>query len=79
MEGVDILLNLDWDPVYLQFIFDQDFYDMSELWNGDLVTDSDLVKVSEIVEKEVKYVPVVEEIYIEDEILRDAVDRIESE
>ena len=75
MDCGDILLNLDWDPCYLSSIFDEDFYDMSSLWDKQ-VTDSEMMEIN--LDRQV-YCPIVEDISLEDEVLRDAVERIESE
>ena len=76
MEGDDLFDNLDWDPVYLSVIFNQDFFDMSELWSDDTVTDGELLEMSS---KGEMYCPVTEDIAIEDRVLAEAVDQIESE
>ena len=67
--------NRDWDPGYLQEVMDQDFYDFSDLWLS-LTSDRELVDVASNVEK---YVPVVEDISIEDSVLCQAVESIEKE
>ena len=71
----DFLLNFDWDPNYLQSIFDVDFYDTSDLWDNN-IQESELVEAVEIVER---YSPIVEDISIEDELLCSAVEQIEEE
>ena len=38
--------NRDWDPMYLRYIFSQDFYDFRDLWMSN-VGDNELVKVAE--------------------------------
>ena len=76
MESDDIFRNLDWDPCYLALIFDSDFYDINDLWNEELVTDTKLLEMSS---KEEVYNPIVEDISIDDNDLLDAVNRIESE
>ena len=76
MEDEDLLVNLDWDPLYLRSIFDINFNDMSDLWNCDSISDSDLLQMfstSEI------YSPITEDITIEDHVLLKAVSQIESE
>ena len=72
----DLLLNSDWDPVYLAYIFNQDFFDMSYLWSSELVSDSEMLKIDGNVEK---YIPIMEDISLEDDVLCDAVNRIEQE
>ena len=72
----DLTSCLDWDPVYLSVIFDQDFDDMNDLWSSNCVTNSEMLSVIESMEK---YSPVVEDITIEDDVLLDAVERIEHE
>ena len=72
----DLLTNLDWDPSYLSAIFDEEFNDMSDLWNCDSVSDVDLVCAMESLDR---YCPVVEDISIEDDVLYDAVEQIEYE
>ena len=47
MDLDDIFINLDWDPSYLGSIFNQDFYEMAELWNEGYVEDSYLLKAVE--------------------------------
>ena len=76
MEDEDLLVNLDWDLLYLRSIFDINFNDMSDLWNWDSISDSDLLQMfstSEI------YSPITEDITIEDHVLLKAVSQIESE
>ena len=75
MESDDIFSNLDWDPCYLASIFYREFYDISDLWNEELVSDSELLKMDQ---KDI-YCPIVEDISLGDEVLVKAVDRIESE
>ena len=80
MELDDIWFNLDWDPVYLASIFDVDFDDMSDLWDFDQsLKDSKLVEVMDGYKKSDKYVPLVEDISLDDEFLCDAVETIEHE
>ena len=43
----DIFINLDWDPCYLESIFNQDFYEMAELWNEGYIEDSCLLEAIE--------------------------------
>ena len=67
----DILENLDWDPVYLSQLFSEDFFDMSSLWNDEnFVPDGDLIKCD-------SYKPIVEDISMDDQELRSAVELIE--
>ena len=77
MEVSDEMLvsNLDWDPVYLRLLFEEDFDDFTELWQSN-VSDMDLVSQASDMEK---YCPVVEDISMEDEVLYSAVERIEKE
>ena len=71
--------NLDWDPDYLANIFDQDFYKMAEMWCGDdSPSDSDLVCSVDSTEREI-YSPICEDISMEDEVLREAVEVIENQ
>ena len=49
---------------------------MNELWSSYCVTDSEMPSVIESMDK---YSPVVEDITIEDDVLLDAVERIEHE
>ena len=72
----DIFVNLDWDPCYLESIFNQDFYEMAELWNEGYVEDSCLL---EAIEKNEVYQPVVEDISLDDHILHRAVEKIKAE
>ena len=67
--------NRDWDPNYLKEIFNEDFYDFTELW-GTSVMDTELLKDVEQVEK---YCPVVEDISLDDDTLCSAVENIEKE
>ena len=76
----DFHSNLDWDPCYLSIIFDVELDDMSDLWDFDQsLKDSELVEVMDGYEKSDKYVPLVEDISLDDEFLRDAVETIEHE
>ena len=76
MDLDDIFVNLDWDPSYLGSIFNQDFYEMAELWNEGYVKDSYLLKA---VEKNEIYQPIVEDISLDDHILHSAVEKMEAE
>ena len=73
----ELLTCLDWDPVYLAHLFSEDFNDMSSLWNSEIVSDSEMLKIN--VESEEKYQPVIEDISLEDDMLHDAVNRIEAQ
>ena len=76
MEPDDIFVNSDWDPCYLSLIFDESFDNMSELWNEEYVPDS--VILQNVDEREF-YSPLVEDISLDDDELRNAVEEIESE
>ena len=72
----DVLMqNRDWDPSYLSMLFSEDFNDFSDLWQTS-VGDRELISHVENVEK---YVPIVEDISIEDNVLCEAVECIEQE
>ena len=76
----DLFLNLDWDPVYLVYLFREDFDDIDYLWNFEIVNDFGLLKMSEISDcVQEKYSPCVEDISLDDDILCDAMAGIESE
>ena len=79
MEVSDHLLvsNRDWDPSYLQLLFQEDFYDHSELWKSN-VQDKELVTETARVERE-RYCPITEDISLDDEILYTGVEKIEEE
>ena len=79
MECDALFENLDWDPVYLSVIFDQDFDDFTEMWNSECVGDEELVISVENLELKEKYSPIVEDITMDDSTLRGAVEQIESE
>ena len=70
-----LVTNINWDPAYLQDIFQQDFYEFKDLWSAD-VQDSQLVSEVDTMEK---YCPITEDISIDDELLCTEVKRIESE
>ena len=73
----EFMSNGDWDPSYLRRIFEPDFFDYSELWNNGMhVNDKDLVQHAEKVDP---YIPIVEDISLDDGLLCDAVERIEEE
>ena len=40
----DLFINSDWDSCYLAMIFNEDFCDMSSLWNLDGLSDMELVQ-----------------------------------
>ena len=69
--------NRDWDPVYLRYIFSQDFYEFRDLWASN-VCDKDLVGVAECTETS-PYSPIVKDISLDDATLCDAVEQIEKE
>ena len=77
MEVSDDLLcrNRDWDPSYLQQIFTQDFHDFSKMRSSN-VNDYELVQESLTVEK---YVPITEDISLDDSTLCSAIEQIEQE
>ena len=83
MEDIDILDNLDWDPYYLASIFNHDFFDMTELWNGSsCLSDTDLVNALDSTGNMLKrdvYAPIVEDVSLDDNDLRVAVENIEHE
>ena len=58
-ECADLLVNRDWDPVYLASIFDIEFEDFSELWDNSM----DEYQLLQAVDR---YAPVVEDISMED-------------
>ena len=81
MEDIDFISNLDWDPCYLTRIFDEDFNDMTELWEASyFVSDGEILKLNDfqvdVAKKEI-YCPEVEDVSMEDEDLRCAVEHIE--
>ena len=65
----------DWDPCYLSQIVDLDFDDFSDHWHSNVV-DSELVSEVNKVER---YVPITEDISLDDNVLCEAVDRVEEE
>ena len=79
MEDIDLTSNSDWDPCYLDLIFSQDFFDMSELWNDGSA--SDLEIVNSCVESQIKeiYDPILEDITLDDDELLSVVTDIESQ
>ena len=80
MEDYDLLLNLDWDPLYLASIFDEDFNDMSYLRNLSCsLSDVQVSEALDTVEKMTNYCPVTEEISMDDSVLHDTVKQIEKE
>ena len=75
MEFENLSCNLDWDPSYLSLNFDQNFYDMSQLWNASCSTsDSDILRAMDQ-----KYLPIIEDISIDDDSLCEAVEAIENQ
>ena len=79
VDDKNLLLNHDWDPAYLYELFKEDFFDFGnmDIHDGEL-SDSELLNVAEVVEK-CKYVPIVEDITMDDHELSRAVAQIESE
>ena len=67
--------NRDWDPSYSMDLFQEDFYEFSELWKSN-VHDMELVAETDKVEC---YCPIAEEISMDDDTLCQAVDNIERE
>ena len=74
MEIDDLFVNLDWDPSYLELLFQDDFNDMNDLWMCEFVSDVELLKMSSELEK---YCPEVEDISLDDTELLHAVSQIE--
>ena len=73
----DFVENADWDPCYLRRIFDGDFFENSDLWQGNMeFSDQELLKYVEKVEP---YKPIVEDISLEDEIWCSEVEKIEEQ
>ena len=70
-----LICNKDGDPVYLQTIFDTDFYEFTDLWTTS-VPDMELIRHVENVEK---YCTIVENISLNDNTLCEAVDQIGKE
>ena len=71
----DILAHRDWDPSYLQQLFSHDFFEYPELWVSN-VTDGDLNKEMDKLDR---YCLVTEDISLEDDVLYNAVGKIEHE
>ena len=71
-----IIMNHDWDPSYLCQIFDEEFYDFSNMWSSSNVSDGELLGVMDKMES---YCPIIEDISMEDSVLCDAVEKIEKE
>ena len=67
--------NRDWDPVYLQDLFREDFFDFTEHWSSPL-SDAEL---NQEMDKLEKYCPITEDISMEDEVLCQVVEKIEHE
>ena len=80
MEVPDVVFgrNRDWDPTYLRDLMMDDFFDFSDLWSNENVGDTELVRAVNRCEHEY-YCPVVEDISIEDEVLCNAVQKVEQE
>ena len=78
MEVSDRLMcaNCDWDPSYLRQLFEEDFYEFSDLWVNSNVNDMELVQEADRMDK---YIPIVEDISLDDETLCSAVEKIEHE
>ena len=68
--------NCDWDPHYLRELVTQDFYDFTEHWNTS-ITDMELLVAEGPLSA--KYLPVVEDISLDDDTLYEAVEQIEHE
>ena len=69
-----LMSNRDWDPSYLSLLFSEDFNDFSDLWSNSDITDDDLVQAENDRER---YCPITEDISLDDETLRHAVESIE--
>ena len=70
-----LIHNHDWDPSYLSQLLSDDFFDFNELWSNNM---GDVELVQEV-EKVEKYCPTVEDISMDDEVLCNAVEKIEEE
>ena len=68
--------NRDWDPHYLRELVTQDFYDFTEHWNTS-ITDMELLAAEGPLSG--KYLPVVEDISLDEDTLYEAVEQIEHE
>ena len=77
-DDFDFQANSDWDPNYLSRIFEQDFDDVSHLWEANSVSDKDMLEVASNVEREI-YCPITEDISMDDCDLQCAVEKIESQ
>ena len=75
ISDANLVSNRDWDPCYLRELFSEDFFEFKEHWDKSI---SDAALNSEM-EKLDKYSPIVEDITLEDEVLYNAVERIEDE
>ena len=71
------ITNRDWDPHYLREVVSQDFYDFTELWNIN-ISDMELVQ-AETGGAMDRYMPLVEDISLDDQTLYKAVEQIEHE
>ena len=69
------MANTDWDPLYLSYIFSQDFSEFRDLWVSN-VGDKELVSATVATER---YSPIVEDISMDDNTLYAAVAQIEEE
>ena len=66
--------NKDWDPAYLVEIFNQNFFEFSDL-SQSAITDEDFVCEMDKMEK---YNPLVEDISLDDSALCEAIEQIEA-
>ena len=71
----DLLQNRDWDPLYLSEIFSEEFFEAVDHWSSNI---SDVELIGEM-EKVERYCPITEDISLEDEVLCNAVEKIEYE
>ena len=69
------MVNYDWDPSYLRYIFSQDFFEFCELWSNGM-GDQDMIWAAEASER---YCPVVENISLDNDTLYYAVAQIKNE
>ena len=69
-------VNRDWDPSYLRYVIDQDFYDFRDLW-ANALPDEELLRATESSPE--RYCPIVEDISVDDDTLYEAVAKIEEE
>ena len=78
--GMDIsdevfICNRDWDPVYLSGIFDEEFFDFSDMWRSS-VSDGELVSASQKVKKQISLSSMDDE-SSDDIYLRNVVEQLE--